>query len=531
MHPNTHCRFAAANHLNRESGEDGKGSVRPLFPRFRLNRSAVRSTTALLASLSVLSSGFSAAAPLADAIEKRDAAAARALLADSAVDATQSDGTTALHWAVRHDDGATTKALLAARANPNATNRYGVTPLSLACTNGSATVANLLLDAGADPNLALRGGETPLMTAARTGRVAVVQALLARGARVNDKLAAGGQSALMWAAHEGHTAVVAELIAADADFRTAVDTGFTPLLFAARTGRTEVVRFLLKAGVDVNEASKPTKKPGNKQPRAGTSALIIAIENGHFALAAELLDLGANPNDLRSGYAPLHVLTWVRKPDSGEDDGQPVPDSAGLFTSDDLIRKLVAKGADLNLRLTGGPSGGGRVARKGCTPFMLAADTADTAYLKLLVTLGADPTLRNADGCTPLMAAAGLGTRSVEEEAGTDEEAVEAVTYLLALGADLDAVSNAGDTAMHGAAFANFPKVIKLLDAKGAKLEVWNTRNKRGWTPLLIAEGHRYGNFKPGFSTIAAFHDVMKAHGLTPPPPTPPAAVKGYEQN
>jgi ankyrin repeat protein len=225
------------------------------------------------------------------------------------------------------------------------------------------------------------------------------------------------------------------------------------------------------------------------------------------------------------------VLTWVRKPDSGEDDGQPVPDSAGLFTSDDLIRKLVAKGADLNLRLTGGPSGGGRVARKGCTPFMLAADTADTAYLKLLVTLGADPTLRNADGCTPLMAAAGLGTRSVEEEAGTDEEAVEAVTYLLALGADLDAVSNAGDTAMHGAAFANFPKVIKLLDAKGAKLEVWNTRNKRGWTPLLIAEGHRYGNFKPGFSTIAAFHDVMKAHGLTPPPPTPPAAVKGYEQN
>ena len=465
---------------------------------------------------------------LADAVEKKDAAAIRALITDSAVDATQPDGTTALHWAARYDDLATAKVLLAAHANPNAQNRYGVTPLSLACTNGNAALVTLLLDAGADANAALHGGETPLMTAARTGRLAAVQALLARGARVDEKLAAGGQTALMWAAHEGHAAVVEALIKAGADFRTAVDTGFTPLLFAARTGRADVVSLLLKAGVDVNEATKPAKRPGGKQPRAGTSALIIAIENGHFELAAELLDLGANPNDLRSGYAPLHVLTWVRKPDSGEDDGQPVPDGSGLYTSEDLIRKLVAKGADVNLRLTGGPSGGGRIARKGCTPFMLAADTADTDYLKLLHSLGADPKLNNADNCTPLMAAAGLGTRSVEEEAGTDEEAVEAVTYLLSLGADIDAIADTGDTAMHGAAFANFPKVVKLLDAKGAKLEIWNQKNKKGWTPLLIAEGHRFGNFKPGFSTIAAFHEVLIAHGLTPPPPTPQVPVKGY---
>ena len=470
-----------------------------------------------------------AAAPLADAVERKDLAAIRALLPDSAVDATQPDGTTALHWAARHDDLATGRALLAARANPNAANRYGVTPLSLACTNGSAPFVTLLLEAGADANLALSGGETPLMTAARTGRLAAVKALLARGARVNDKIARGGQTALMWAAHEGHADVVETLIAAGADFRTPVDSGFTPLLFAARTGRAAVVRLLLQAGVDINEATQPATQPTKKQPRTGTSALIIAIENGHFELAAELLDRGANPNDLRSGYAPLHVLSWVRKPDSGEDDGQPVPDGSGLYTSDDLIRKLVAKGADVNLRLTGGPSGGGRINRKGCTPFMLAADTADTPYLKLLLSLGADPNLTNVDKCTPLMAAAGLGTRAVEEEAGTEDEAVEAVTYLLSLGADINAVSNHGDTAMHGAAFANFPKVVQLLDAKGAKIEVWNTKNKRGWTPLLIAEGHRFGNFKPSFETIGAIHEVMIAHGLIPPPPTPPVPVKGYE--
>ena len=117
------------------------------------------SVNACLRSSLLLAIGFTfhahAAAPLADAVEQRDATAVRTLLADSAIDAPQPDGTTALHWAARHDDLAAAKSLLAAKANPNAQNRYGVTPLSLACTNGSAALVTALLDAGADANLAL----------------------------------------------------------------------------------------------------------------------------------------------------------------------------------------------------------------------------------------------------------------------------------------------------------------------------------------------------------------------------------------
>ena len=470
-------------------------------------------------------------APIADAAERKDAAVLRGLLAKTAkadVNVAQVDGMTALHWAAYHDDLETGKTLLAAGATAEITNRYGVTPLSLVCTNGNAEFAELLLAHGANPNTALHGGETPLMTAARTGKVAVVNVLLARGAGSDAKLP-DGQTAMMWAAAEGHLAVVKALLAAGADFRTPLATGFTPLLFAVRAGQLEIVSAFLKAGVDVNAATEPTMKLTRKHPRKGSSALTMAVENGHFELAGFLLDAGANPNDLRSGFAPLHILTWIRKPPSGEDEGDPIPEGKGTMTNEQLVRKLVAKGADVNLRLSGGPKGGGRVDPNGSAPFLMAADTADLAYMKLLAELGADPTMVNVDRVTPLMAAAGLGTRAVQEEAGTDEEAVATVDYLLGLGADINAVAATGDTAMHGAAFANFCKVMKLLDAKGAKIEVWNQKNKRGWTPLLIAEGHRFGNFKPGFEAIATMRAIMIARGVTPPPPTPPEATLGYE--
>lgn len=471
--------------------------------------------------------GASSAA-LADAVEKKDLAAIRALIGDSNVNAAQVDGMTPLHWAAHHDDVATAKALLAAHAEANAKNRYGMTPLSLACTNGSEAMVKLLLEAGADANAALPGGETPLMTAARTGKLGAVQALIDRGADVNAKLPQG-QTALMWAASDGHTAVVEALLKAGAEFHKALDSGFTPMLFAARAGHTDIVRLLLKAGVDINEVTQPVKG-GARLPRKGTSALLVATENGHFELAALMLDLGANPSDMRSGYTPLHILSWVRKADIGEDEnGAPEPIGSGKLTSEDLIRKLVAKGANINAQLTGGPSGGGRIARKGCTPFMLAADTADAPYMKLLVELGADPTIPNADGCTPIMAAAGLGTRTAEEEAGTEDEAMESITYLLSIGADINAVSSAGDTVMHGAAFASWPRMVKFLDAHGAKIEVWNQKNKKGWTPLMVAEGHRYGNFKPSFETAAAFKEVMLAHGVTPSAPVPREEEKGYK--
>jgi ankyrin repeat protein len=471
-------------------------------------------------------------APLADAAEKADRPRVRSLLADRAdPNAARADGMTALHWAVSHDDADTARLLLGAGARAAAANRYGVTPLTLACTNGNADLVRMLLAAGADPNATLRGGETALMTAARTGRVGPVKALLDAGAKVDAK-DRKGQTALMWAAGDGHAAAVELLVKSGADVRARLKTGFTPLLFAARDGRADVVRVLLKAGADPNEAIRTTSKAGGYAAKDGTSALILAVENGHFELAMALVRAGADPNDQRSGFAPLHTLTWVRKPNRGDDpDGLPPPNGSGRLGSLAFAREMVKAGADVNLRLAKGTAGRGKLTTTGATPLLLAAKTADLPYLRLLVELGADPRLANKDGCMPLMAAAGIGCLAPDEEAGTETEALAVAEYLLSLGADVNAVDVNGETAMHGAAYKSLPKMARFLADRGAKVDVWNRKNKYGWTPLLIAEGFRPGNFKPSAETVGAIHDALRAASVTPPPPTPrDVGPAGYDE-
>ena len=456
-----------------------------------------------------------AEATLADAVEHKESETLRVLLEKKAeVNASQADGMTALHWAAQHDDLKTAQLLIVAGADAKAANRYGVTPLTLACTNGNTAIVETLLDAGADPNTLLPGGETALMIASRTGRLGPVEALVKRGADVNAR-ERNGQTALMWAAAEGHAEVVDALLAAGADYRTTLPSGFTALFFAVREGRTDATFKLIQAGADVNATMSPKRGNGpNDGP--STTSLILAVENGHFDLAAALLKAGADPNRRPAGFTALHALTWVRKPIRG--DGNPPPRGSGRSNSLDMAGELAADGADVNLRLENGSSDRGRFTTTGSTAFLLAARASDVPLMRLLLELEADAAIPNADNSTPLFAAAGVGALGDGDEAsGTEDEATAAVRVLLELGADVNAVDDNGETAMHGAAYQSRSKLVPLLAERGADINVWNRKNKAGWTPLMIAQGHRPGNFRPAPDTIAAIERVMIASGVRPP--------------
>ena len=433
--------------------------------------------------------------PLVQAAKRQDRPAIRALLqARADVNARQGDGATALHWAAHWSDVETADLLVRAGANPDAVNDLGVAPLSLACTNASAPMVRRLLEAGANPN-ATGVRVPPIMICARTGSVEAVRELIARKADVNAREPLRDQTALMWAVAQNHADVARTLIEAGAgvrarsrlarvvvnranpnDIYTAVvgtvsQGGSTPLLFAARQGDVDCAGLLLDAGADVDDVLPD-----------GTSALTVAAHSNHPALVRLLLDRGANPNVIGSGYTALHAAVLRGNPDS--------------------VRALLARGALVNSRVRHGTATT-RGSREfflpdeltGATPLWLAVRFLEGDIMRLLLDRGADPSLALRDGTTMLMAASGVGSQTrlfdrrdrIAILKESDEPlAVPIVRHLLDRGADVNGSNEPGDTALHGAAKMNYPVVARMLAERGARLDA---KNRKGETPLAVASG------------------------------------------
>jgi len=446
---------------------------------------------------------------LLDVVKAGDAAAARTLLARGGdPNSGDADGSTVLHFAVENDETELIQALLAAGARARVANRHGITPLHLAATNGNATIVQRLIAAGADVNGVTPGGETALMMAARTGDQETIKALLTHGAMVDAKEGWRGQTALMWAATENNAAAIRLLVEAGADVKTKSTGGsFTAFLFAVRGGHIDAARALLDSGANVNERLSD-----------GMSALVLALYNAHFELAAFLLDRGADPNAAEQGWTALHQVAWSRRPNRGFNMPGAVP--TGRIDSLELVRKLVAKGANVNARMTKEPRDGNRnmLNRIGATPFVMAAKSADVPLMRVLLESGADPKIKTNDGTSALMAAAGVGVYGPGESPGTHEEALEAVKLAYeAGGGDVNDVNRDGETALLGAVYrGGAVPVIQFLSDKGAKLDV---ANKKQWTPLLAAEGVVYASsgIRRYPEAAALIRKLMREKGLPIP--------------
>ena len=156
---------------------------------------------------------------------------------------------------------------------------------------------------------------------------------------------------------------------------------------------------------------------------------------------------------------------------------------------------------------------GGNGNLVGATPFLIAAQANDVAIMRELVARGADPNLATTLGTTPLMVAAGIGHLPGMSRS-TEANALEAVKLCLELGANVNAVNKSSDTALHGAAWRHFAdSIVEFLVNHGANMDA---KNKRGWTPLVIAEGIRTGGnyvFSPSTTVL------LQKLGAAPSPP------------
>jgi uncharacterized protein len=491
--------------------------------------------TALVVAISY-GAATSAAASVATAARQGDIDAVRAELAAGAdANAAENDGTSPLLWAAYQSSPDLVKLLLSAGADPNAANSFGMTPLLQASRNGDVATLQTLLAGGAELDKAVRDGETPLMAAARSGRAEAVQLLLEHGADPNATETVGGQTALMWAVAEGHHQAVDLLLAAGADanrqarvseltqrsMRTDFPTGgFTALMWAARNGDEGLVRRLIAAGADVKLANGD-----------GATPMMLAIVNDRFDLAATLLELGADAND-GSLYQAIEMrdapTDWRARDGSRLRANHP-----NRLSALDLVARLLEAGADPNLPFTGQVHSASMCCdTKGYgTALFRAAVAADVESLKLLVAHGADlswtpqpvpgmPAMPFGDytGLTPLMAAVnggkGLlmaggpgdireGKIGIFREPGNRNPA-DAVKVLLEAGANPNALSSKGDTALHIAAYGGHLEPMRELVAGGADVTL---RDAAGLTALELVAKMAPRKLDPIAEMVGIFDD------------------------
>ncbi len=474
------------------------------------------------------------AAPLALAARADNADKVRELLATKPlpdVNQRTSDGTSALQWAVYHNDVDLIDRLLAAGADVNVKNDYGATAMSEAAVIGNVAVLRKLLSAGADVESANADGQTALMTIARTSNVEAARLLISRGAKVNAVEQWHGQTPLMWAAAESQPAMLRLLIEhhAQLDARSKVNDwerqvtaeprmqarpsgGFTALLYAARKGCLECAQILVKAGADKNLADPD-----------GVSPMLLAVLNFNFDVAAFLLQQHANVDKWDWwGRTPLYsVVDLNTLPTGGRADRPSLDKTSGV----QLVQMMLEAGANPNLQLKLFPPyrslrddrGADSLLTIGTPPLVRAAKAGDVPVMRLLIAHGANLELPTINGVTPLMAAAGNGSSAIDTRGRykTEPQATEAIDVLLEAGAKINARDGSGQTALHGAAGWGWNSVVKTLAAHNADLMM---KDVQGRTAADIAQGSSGGasgrsSSQPHPETEALLRQLMAGTG------------------
>jgi len=471
--------------------------------------------------------GFSS--QIADAAQRGDSDQIITLLATNVdVNEPQIDGTTALHWAVQRDELDLAQLLVDAGANPDVVNRTDAKPLQLAALNGSAHMLRLLLEAGAEVNAPQTiSADTALMIAARTGKADAVNVLLEYGANINAQESWGGTTALMWAVNENQLEVMQLLLANGADVNqvslfVAPDTGrgfegstlrgrqpeetgpvqgatgeFTPLIFAAREGLLDAAKILVSAGADVNKLSAD-----------GKDALGMAIFNGHYAVAAFLLDSGIKVDQADArGFTPLFWAVDRRNMETA-------PNFPWTITEDPkfLVSKLLEAGADPNKIVNDTPQArmrGGSPRIVFASVLMRAAFSGDLELVQLLLDYGADPAVLSKDKESVLAAAAGLGFVMGFHRERPLAERLAVIKLLVELGADVNWQDNYGISPLMVAANLGDLPIIEYLVSQGADLGAFDLGKKNDGIfgasieplmPLDYAIG--VGTFRPNNAVV-----------------------------
>ncbi|MDH5544597.1 MAG: ankyrin repeat domain-containing protein [Gammaproteobacteria bacterium] len=189
-----------------------------------------------------------------------------------------------------------------------------------------------------------------LQLAAARGQTDRVAVMLDKGADVND-YNKHGRTALMMASASGHNDTVALLLKRNAFINAQDVDGMTPLIEAAASGHDKTITLLLENDADINITNK-----------YGATALTNAVFFSHVDAVKALLSAKTRLSEettenaflIAAGLGNLQMLTdlldYGVNINSRGKKGRTALMAATTFEHEDAVQLLISKGADLSIR-------------------------------------------------------------------------------------------------------------------------------------------------------------------------------------
>lgn len=398
-----------------------------------------------------------------------------------------------IHEAVKKGDLARVKKLLnenPARLNLRETNERKASPLHLAVAKKSVPIVNYLLNKNATVDISDHYKQTPLHWATKQ--------------EIDDS------TKKEVAEKESLEKIVTLFIQKKANVNAKDDDHDTPLHFAAKNSSIKVVAKLLTHNASVyarnsrNETALHTAVIRNDDRALKAVTLLIqknaeidatdndgytplhhAIDDSTFEVFSKLIAHGANVNaKTNRGSTPLHILAYFSdgpilesvnllikknvKIDTKDSDGQTPLHIAASFSTFEVIEKLIAHGANINIK--------DHLGNTLLHQATLRRDDHAMKIVDLLIQKKLTVNAKNNTGNTPFLHASGNST-------------IEVVTKLIAHGADINAKNRLNETALHRAISHNnnANNALKFVNLFISKKLAINAKNNDGTTPLHLA--------------------------------------------
>ncbi|KAK6509749.1 hypothetical protein TWF481_004479 [Arthrobotrys musiformis] len=420
------------------------------------------------------------------------------------------DGLSPIFWAIIHENTEMAMLLLQHNVESNISDKDGKILISYAAEHGMLGVLEILLknntlNINTPDNLS---NMTPLMFAAKKGFIECVRLLLAEQYLAIDRRDQNGYTALHLATIEGHFEIVQLLLSNGADIAAEEPLKkLTALHMAASRGDGKIAQFLLDQGLNTEQ-----------QDSTGRTPLDLAAGSGHVGVVSILLAKGADvfvspwtPRDRQHGrtavrsaakHGHLQVLKLLfehKDHETSTDKSEGWDDNRGICLHDgitgrheNVVEYIMDPIAEERLEQIYPRSTVAQIAIRTENLSMVklvlkkrtrveeikrtwelhsALGKGNLDIIKLVINSGADINARSERGDSAIHIATKRGDSHIVE-------------YLLKHGAGINVTAGNGHTALHEAAIYNRFEIAKMLLDNGADVHAVDTSGK---TPLYCA--------------------------------------------